>query len=119
MITTFLVNVSTNDNEDKLYSLDELREITEVTDITQNCWLCVHKSDNLIVNFLLVQFAESEIDGVNTKVSVIFEGSGPSESLREARHIYWGPDGKGYTFYLPADAVIEALNKLKEYFDFD
>lgn len=119
MITEHIEAVEKDLNGDKLYLLDKLKEISEVTTVTNNCWLCIQKPDDLTIWFLLVQFVMSDIDGSNTKVSIIFEGSGPSGNLREPRHIWWGPDGNGYTFYLPAGAVIKALGRLKEYFDFD
>ena len=119
MITNTLKNVEVPENGDKTFSLDELREVSDIIPLTDNCWLCIHKMDELQVEFLLCQFSSSNIDDTNVRVSTIFEGCGPSGNLRELRHIHWGPDGGGYTFYLPGNAVIEALEKLKTYFDFD
>ncbi len=120
MITESLRDVYQEDSlacGDPLYLLDEIKQHAEVTKLTQG-WLCVRKPDDLHVEFLFCDFVMSDADDKNIRVNAVFEGSGPSGPLREPRHIYWGPNKEGYTFYLPADGVIEALTKLKEYFDF-
>lgn len=131
MITEKLTDIF-QDNElcsgDALYSFDELKNVCdEVIELSDNAWLFLKKTafdpldqdskDNFNLSFLCCRCAFE--DGEGKRVQVIFQGDGPVASLREPRHIYWGPDGNGYTFYLPADAVIKALEHLKKYFDFD
>ena len=118
MITAILKDVIEEQGRDKSYSMDELRRVCEVTDVEGGCFLCVCRPDDLLVSFLLCEFESSKVDGTETRCTIVFEGEAPSGNLREMRHIYWGPDGCGYTFYLPTKSVVLALTKLNEFFDF-
>ncbi len=121
-------NLKTHEGHDKdhiCYSLDEVKKkYREIIDIDSNHWLVFGSAygepllENCSVQFALFEFYMSNCDGSDTKVSVIFHGSGPSSSLRECRHIWWG-EKDGYTFYLPGEAVIKALKHLEKYFDWD
>jgi len=103
---------------DPLYLLDEIKAIyPEVIKIDQ-CYIALNEKEHWL-DFALFQFSMSDGDGTNERVSLIFHGSGTTGSLREARHIYWGPNSEGYTFYLPGKTVIKALTYLQKYFDFD
>jgi len=56
------------------------------------------------------------VDGA--KWQHVFNGSGPSDPLRELRHTYWGdPDNSGYIFYPSAKLITAAFDKLKTWFD--
>ena len=109
---------------DPTYSLDELKaHAKELIEVTPGHWLALWTKDGETpadgwLEFALFSFAMSDIGGKNTQVCLVFEGSGPTGSLRECRHIHWGPDKEGYTFYLPGTAVIKSLEHLQKYFDF-
>ena len=100
----------------KLYSLDELKTVAAVEGVGRDCWLATRERDGWL-DFLLGQFSMSNTDGSETRFHVVFQGNG-SIDMREPRHIWWGPDGNGYTFYLPGKEVRLALELLDKYFDF-
>ena len=120
MITESLKDVSVSKDGIQNFSLDELKEFcTTVEPLPHGCSLCVFEKDELWIQFLLVEFHKSDLDEQHTRVTAVFEGEGTSGNLRECRHIFWGEKRDGHTFYLPAQAVIGALEKLKKYFDFE
>jgi hypothetical protein len=113
---------------DPLYSLDEIKaKAVKVIDfgdsyLALDTALSFDDNDeqNLYdcsLDFCFFNKVSSNIDGSNVRVTVIFCGNGPTGTLRELRHIYWGAKQSGYTFYLPLDDTIKALNELKAYFD--
>lgn len=126
-MNTFLQQLKTDSNEcgDTLYFLDEIKEkATKIVEINNNNWLVLYTNKyyddskslkDCWLQFALLQFSQSELNGDNTLVSCVFSGEGPTSSLREFRHTYWGKDG--YNFYLPIDATIKALTYLKEFYD--
>lgn len=104
---------------DPTYLLDEIKKISnKFYELHSNCYLAIVRED-ILVRAALFQFCSSNCDDTNCKVELIFECAGPSSNLRECRHSYWGPDRKGYLYYLPAKAIVQAINILSEYFDFD
>lgn len=127
----FLKDIEKNDgicSGDPMYSLDEIKSVyQEVVEIANDNWLALHPSHpfgdndkdlkNCSLSFALFRFSCSDADGKNIRVTTIFRGDGPTSSLRELRHIWWGPDGDGYVFYLPLKTTIAALTYLMEYFD--
>lgn len=101
-----------------VYSLNDIKALNlDVIELADAGILVIQKEDDLHVNFALLQ--EDCDDGEDRFFSVVFHGRGPSGSLRECRHTYWGEDGNGYIFYPPFDLIIAALNELKKYFDGD
>ena len=72
------------------------------------------------IRFAMFDFAESDVDCKDVRYFMIFHGEGPSDGLRECRHIWWGDgegDERGYTFYLPLAETAEALTLLRRWFD--
>jgi hypothetical protein len=107
-----------NPEDDVVYSAEEVREFAqELHDLGSGNWLAISSDkDKFIYNFAMFSFYSRDVDGAEEYWSRIFEGTGPSSSLREFRHTWWG-EGDGYVFYLPIDATIKALTILKKYFD--
>lgn len=114
---------------DPFYLLDEIKaKAIKLIEIDGNHWLALdttHPWDekdpqnlhDCSLDFALFSFGMSEVDGKNTRVHLVFEGSGPTANLKEFRHTYWGPTREGYVFYLPIKATIKALEILSEYFE--
>jgi hypothetical protein len=114
-------------NGEPCVSLDEVKAKFEVRDICEYGWLVLNpkpwddsknKYDGWI-EFAVLEFlyGDSSFDGVHCKV--VIHGGGPSSSLREPRHFYFGENGDGYLFY-PSKKVIEAAFKaLEEFYDFN
>lgn len=121
--TEQLKNKDTNELGDSLYALSEIRQqSTELINVHPAHWLALKfDKDSFWLKFALFGFSQSDLNSTeeNTKVYTVFEGEGPTGSLREMRHIYWGEDGKGYIFYLPGNAVIKSLEYLKKYYDME
>ncbi len=123
--------IEVNHLEEPSYSLDEITKISnELIKLDGSCWLALKVTtsfdddkaetlENCWMQFGLFRFVSAESDNSNTLVDVIFHGEGPTGSLRECRHIWWGQCGDGYTFYLPGQAVISALKELGKYYDFN
>lgn len=122
--------IKVNHLEERLYSLDEIKKTAdEIIEVDSNHWLAFKNElsfhdekpndlQNCSLAFALFEVAQCEGDDINTLVNIVFCGDGPTGSLREPRHMWWG-DEEGYTFYLPAKAVIKTLQILEKYFDFD
>jgi len=107
-----LSNESVADNP--VYSLNKLKENFVIEDLRCGVWF-IHDNNLDWLNFALVEW-ETETDD-DTIVNFIFHGCGTSDTLREMRHIHWGDDGKGYTFYLNREAVKRSMVILDKYFD--
>ena len=107
-------------SDDTVYKADEVMDIVdEWHKIGNENYTLVIKKDgqtDIVYHFALFRFNSSNMDGSNETWEKIFEGTGPSSSLREMRHIWWG-DEKGYVYYLNMDAVMEAFHILKKYYD--
>ena len=117
---------------DPLYLLDEIKSISDkFIELDSNHWLAFKVSmpyndlnpidiKECWLDFAMFSFAQSNLDDRELRVNKIFQGSGPTSSLKELRHMNWGSrkdcEG-GYLFYLPIDATIKALTILKEYFE--
>jgi hypothetical protein len=118
-----LKNLETDEQSgEPLYSFDEIKSVAhELIEITPNTWLAYRKDGEIHVEFGLFEFAHASLDEndneTNTRAHCLFHGSGIAANLRELRHMWWGH--RGYTNYLPANAVIAALNDLGRYFDLD
>lgn len=80
----------------------------------------VFRKDNgaLVVNVreeLHVTWALLRMEG-DDLYSVVAHGSGPSGSLREPRHTYFGEDG--YVFYVNPAILTWGFKQLERWFDF-
>lgn len=106
---------------DPMYSLAEIKKAAREVHEMEGCWLALdfEGEDDFHVSFALFQFGYQHGNDPDTRVGLVFHGVGCWGSLREMRHIWWGPDSEGYTFYLPGPAVIKALQHLQKYFDQD
>ena len=106
---------------DYVYSSEEVRRVSDVIHHIEGGHFLAIKRDPKykgIIDFALYQFNHSDGDGENEMWTRIFEGTGPSDGLREMRHIYWGEkDENGYIYYLDMKAVTSAFKILGEYFD--
>lgn len=96
--------------------------VTEHITLARGGLLAVHQSgeDGLFVQFAVFEFSSSpyhDAEVANTQYSLLFYGEGPSSSLRECRHTWWGEEG--YVFYPDAALITDALEKLKKWFDMD
>lgn len=101
--------------DDLVYSKsDILKYYSEIHNFEDDI-LGINVREELHVDFALFDWSYEDESG--SYYHRIFHGSGPSGSLREPRHIYWG-DEQGYTFFLPLSSVIKAFDVLKKYFDF-
>lgn len=101
------------------------QDATERIQLNRNAWLLVKISNETHVEFAVFVFNDGPTT-VNGEIVdperhiLLFHGSGPSGSLRECRHTYWGEvDNAGYIHY-PNFATIEsALRELRRWFDGD
>ncbi len=74
--------------------------------------------DDLIVEFAVFQWMMGKSsDGSPDEYIMLLRGSGPSGSLRECRHIWWGE--RGYTYYLNFALVERVFKELRRWFDGD
>ncbi len=99
---------------DPLYSLDDIKKTYEVIELKGNGYLVLNKND-IFLNFAVMSFVSSNLDDSDTKVAIVFHGSGPSDNLRECRHTWWGKDG--YIFYPNGPMIMDAFKHLAKYFD--
>lgn len=96
-----------------------------------DAWLLVHE-DGIHIAFAVFVFCMGPVTGPTdrsdikpdpVKHTMLFHGSGPSGSLRECRHIWWGeredPEMRGYTYYLNFATVEAAFRELRRWFDGD
>jgi len=114
---------------DKGYLLTEIKNRADkIYNLDDNNILCLRvelpfdddKKDlkDASIQWGMFTFGQEEIGKPETAVwCKIFEGSGPTGSLKEFRHNWFGQDEDGYVFYLPIKATIKALEILNEYFD--
>ncbi len=103
-------------NNDTVYSLDRARERYEVRELGYGGYLVLnHEPATLWLNFAVLEFHSSEADGGNVQLSCVFHGEGPSSSLRECRHTYWGESG--YLFYPDGRIIAAAFKELAEFYD--
>lgn len=106
---------------DPRWELDEIKQKFEVTEITPDAWLAISTDKQRFhIQFGLFEFALSECDDTHKEVTLVFHGYGFQGSLREMRHIWWGPDPEspsGYLYYMDARMVYLALKELAKYFD--
>ncbi len=120
MFTEKLKPVLSRINDDEtLYRLSDIKAaVAEVHLLGQhNAYLAI-KSDDNWVEFALFEFAQSDYE--ETLVQPIWQGTGPSEGLRELRHSWFGEtsgDMRGYVHYLSMDLMEEAFKILRKYFD--
>jgi hypothetical protein len=90
--------------------------------LDQNHWLLAKTTDGLHVEFAVFGFHDGPATRNGEVVSpehhiMIMHGSGPSGSLRECRHTWWGENG--YVHYLHFAAIEAALRELRRWFDGD
>lgn len=110
------VSRDSNTCDDPLWRLAELREQFEVRDLPRVGWLALSKAaDSSWLRFAVLDFEQSDGDGSNVLVGLVFHGEGPSDPLRECRHTYWGDDG--YIFYPNGALIADAFVALSEFFD--
>jgi len=107
-----------NSCDEPVYSLTEAKEKFEVREIFPDCWLVLNWDDDLDrfwLKFGVFDFFQSQIDGSNLKMGLIFHGAGTTNGLRECRHTYWGHEG--YIFYPKGKLIAVAFKALSEFFD--
>jgi hypothetical protein len=100
-----------------VYNLAE-QTATERIDLGNGAWLLMRDLDGLTLEFAVFQMlCCNASDGSPDEHTLLFHGCGPSGNLRECRHIWWGEDGDGYTFYLNFDLVERAFRELRRWYD--
>lgn len=99
-----------------LFRLDDQHAHERIRLADQDAWLLVRESDS-IVEFAVFEFHDSNTDGSKAHYMMLLHGSGFSGALRECRHIWWGDNGDGYTFYLNFKVIEAALAELRRWFD--
>ena len=112
------VNEVTSPRDEGLlvYPLGLLREDFEVVDLGNDAYLILKWcKDRFWLDFAVMDRAYETNDGV--WLSCLFHGCGPSETLRECRHTWWGEKGEGYLFYANGPAIAAAFKELSKYFD--
>ena len=100
-------------NEDVVYRVDKIPKDLKVIRLKRQGAIVFNLRDDLWVKFAVcsLAFTQDNID----YLSLVFQGEGPSDNLRELRHTYWGEDG--YIFYVNGIEITEAFAHLAEYFD--
>lgn len=83
--------------------------------------LVVLVREQLFVDWALLEYAghpSAQPDAV--RYMLVMHGDGPSASLREPRHTYFGgdADAAGYVFYVQPKVIDWAFDCLREWFDF-
>lgn len=104
------------------YRLEDLRETFSVVSEKDGVCFCVNISQSEWVNFAVLEFASSNSDGTDREYECFWYGEGPSGSLRELRHSWFGSSPKsddGYVFYINRSKMNTAFDFLSEYFDVD
>lgn len=101
---------------DSTYSLGKIKAQFDVRELTRDGWLALHWDEERIwLKFAVLEFHTSDVNNENILVSCLFHGEGPTGSLRECRHTWWGEDG--YLFYPDGAIISAALKALSEHFD--
>lgn len=105
-------------DHDMVYSLAEAKRNFTVIPLLSSGYLVVHEEEELIVRFAVFYFSYSVCgQDESTMLNLIFHGEGPSGSLRECRHTYWGAEGEGYLFYPDGRVIAAAFKELSKYFN--
>ena len=107
--------------ETRYYTAEELKQY-ESYQIEDGLIVVANRDD--WIDFGVMDWHSSAIDGAGTIYSCLWHGCGPSGSLRELRHSYFGSPSSescmtGYIFYLNRKQMIDAMNVLLNYFDMD
>jgi hypothetical protein len=113
-------------NDDTLYDIDKAKQKYEVVPLDELGWLIINDSDPYDkgvkysgwMKFAVLTFATSNCDGSEAKGALICHGEGPSASLRECRHTYWGEASNGYLFYFQPKLITLAFKELERFYDF-
>lgn len=113
-------------NGDPAYAEPEIRSVAaHAIELAGGGLLAVCDEVPHSVEFAVFRFAMGPAtkDGVEVEPALfhrVFHGDGPSGSLRELRHTFWGePDNSGYIFYPNGALIADAFAKLKRWFDCD
>lgn len=104
--------------EDVEYSVDAIKKNFETVDLPLDAVLVLkwsHPKDKFWLDFAVLEFEHSDIDDTNVHAISLFYGNGPSDSLRELRHTYFGKEG--YLFYVKPIILVAAFKELSKYFD--
>ena len=98
-----------------VYSLDDAKAKYEVRELNGGYLVLNWDNEKLWLKFAVMSFYSANGDGSHVYLSVEFYGEGPSGSLRECRHTYWGKDG--YLFFPNGKLITSALAALSEFYD--
>lgn len=119
------IPVHRDHNDEPVYWEPEIRAVsTTVIDLPGDGMLAVIEED-ITVQVVLFEFAcgptfKNGIEIEPRAYQRIMHGSGPSGSLRELRHTFWGePENSGYIHYPSAELITAAFKALERWFDCD
>lgn len=113
---TWLSATLSDDSKTPIYFMGQIKEKYEVTQLNKDGYLVLNWCpDKFWLQFAVLTFYSSDLDGSNVWCELLFNGHGPSDSLRECRHTYWGENG--YVFYPNAPVIVAAFEALSEFFD--
>jgi hypothetical protein len=109
-------------NDDPIYSGKHIRELATVVVNLEGQGLLAVLEDGIHISFAVFRWEQGSASGdpPDEWYQRVFHGSGPSGSLRELRHTYWGEtDNSGYIFYAPGKLIADAFKQLERWFDVD
>ncbi len=99
-----------------VYRVGEIPTTNEIRRLPGG-WLVLNHDGAPWLKFAVLEFFSSAPDRSDEQVTCLFHGEGPSGSLRECRHTWWGENGDGYCFYPNGPLITAALKELSTFFD--
>ncbi len=105
--------------DEPIYLDSDLKEFT-IVPLVKGAILVMKlgtEEDGFWHKFAVMDFYSEEYKTKITDYTCLFHGEGPSGSLRECRHTYWGERGDGYIFYPNGKVIADAFVKLSAFYD--
>lgn len=111
-------------NGDPTYAEPEIRAVaTHLIELRPGLLAVIEEDIHVEVALFRWAGGPATKDGIEVEPAYyerVFHGGGPSGSLRELRHTYWGePNNSGYIFYPNGALICAAFQHLKRWFDCD
>lgn len=108
-------------NDSNYYLLSEMKAKYEVVELGNDGYLVLNWDkenlgyENEPIHLEFAVFSFNSCDDKDTWLNLQFHGNGPSGSLKECRHTYWGE--AGYIFYPNGKVISLAFKELSKYFN--